>query len=53
MSNIAEKYSELKEELNLKDPLFRYQKLKDELDQKLRKKIEENFKSEMIELGYL
>ena len=34
MSNIAEKYSELKEELNLKDPLFRYQKLKDELDQK-------------------
>ena len=34
MSGIAQKYSELKEELNLKDPLFRYAKLREELNQK-------------------
>ena len=34
MNNITEKYTELREELNNKDPLHRYAKLKEELDQK-------------------
>ena len=34
MNDIAEKYTELREELDNKDPLIRYAKLKEELDQK-------------------
>ncbi len=34
MNDIAEKYTELREELDNKDPLVRYAKLKEELDQK-------------------
>ena len=34
MDDIAEKYSELKEELDNKNPLVRYAKLREELDNK-------------------
>ena len=34
MNDIAEKYTQLREELNDKDPFVRYSKLKEELDDK-------------------